>query len=330
MKHRVLVTGATGFMGKRLVKALIDNGCSVRVLVRNTELAHQEFQDSCEIVAGDTTRPETLVGCCDGVDIVYHLAALMGHDLPSEEAFKRFRAINVQGTVNIVRECQKAGVKRFIHVSSTAAMGLLKVPVVDETTECAAYTPYQVSKYESECFVMEEYRKSGFPAVVLRPSMIYGPGFKGDFLTIAKVCKKGIFPTIGRGDNLSPALYITDLIHALILFAEKGEVGQIYLLSSEQSYTLRETAMIISESLNKKLTFIYVPVWAAEFGAWLLEKTYGISKKHPPVTKRNIQSMVTDRLFDINKAKEVGFVQQVSFREGLSKTINYFKEQGYV
>jgi len=330
MIRKALVTGATGFMGIRLVNALISSGYSVRVFVRNEKLARQEFQNSCEIFTGDTTKPETLVGCCDGVDIVYHLAALMGHDLPGEEAFNRFRAVNVQGTMNIVRECQKSNVKRLIHVSSTAAMGLLRAPIVDETTECAPYTPYQVTKYESECFVMDEYKHSGFPALVLRPSMVYGPGFKGDFLTIAKVCNKGVFPKIGMGENLSPALYITDLINALILFAEKGELGEIYLLSSVQSYTLKETALIIGEALNKKITFIYVPVWVAAVGALILEKLFAIVKKHPPVTKRNIQSMVTDRVFDVSKALNIGFKQKVSFREGLTRTIAYFKEQRYI
>ena len=329
-KGRVLVTGATGFMGTRLVRALMECGYEVRALVRDRNKASQVLPDSCELFVGDTTKPDTLAGCCDGIDIVYHLAALMGHDLPSEKAFQKFRTVNVKGTANIIRECQRAKIARFIHVSSTAAMGLLKAPVVNEEVPCNPYTPYQVTKYEGEQLVLREYRDSGFPAIVLRPSMVYGPGFKGDFLTIAKVCRTGIFPKIGSGLILSPALYITDLIRALILFADRGEFGQTYLLSSVQSYSLKETVLIISRALHKHITFLYVPVWAAEAGAWSLEKFCVLMGKHSPVTMRNIRSVVTDRVFDIDKARKLGFCQKVTLEEGLTNTIGYFKQQNYL
>jgi nucleoside-diphosphate-sugar epimerase len=330
MKQKVLVTGATGFMGKRLVKGLIAEKYDVSVFVRNEMLARNEFGDACKIIVGDITKPETLTGVFESIDIVYHLAALMGHDLPSEEAFAKFRAINVQGTVNVVNECKRADIKRFIHVSSTAAMGLLTVPVVNEETNCAPYTPYQVTKFEGEQFVLEEYKTNAFPAVILRPSMVYGPGFKGDFLTMAKVCKTGFFPKIGMGENLSPALFISDLTDALLLFAQNGKLGEVYLLSSEKSYTLKETALIIGGALNKKIHFIYAPVWLALFGAWMLEKISNVRGKHVPVTRRNIRSMVTDRVFDVRKAQKVGFQQSISLEVGLKETVQYFCQQKFI
>ena len=326
----VFVTGATGFIGKYLVRSLILEGWSVSILVRDEKIAKQEFGDSCKIVVGDTTQPATLVDIFNDIDIVYHLAALMGHDLPSGEAFLRFRAINLQGTINVVNECKLAGIKKFIYISSTAAMGLLNISVVNENTECVPYTPYQVSKYESEQFVINEFRKNGFPVIVLRPSMVYGPGFKGDFLTIAKLCKTGFFPKIGKGENLSPALYITDLVNALLLFATLGKEGEVYLLSSEQSYSLDETVKIIGETLHEKIRFIYVPVRLALLGVGLLELIYKIRKKHPPVTQRNICSMVTDRIFDISKAKQIGFKQSIPLNVGLANTINYFIDNKYL
>ncbi|MDR2175653.1 MAG: NAD-dependent epimerase/dehydratase family protein [Synergistaceae bacterium] len=330
MKNRVLVTGATGFTGKYLVPALLSRGHDVRVLVRNESLAQEAFGESCEIFKGDVTVPESLKNCCEGVDTVYHLAALMGHDLPSAEAFERFRRVNLYGTSNLVRECKAAGIKRFVHLSSTAAMGLLKEASADERSECKPWTPYQVTKYEGERFLLNEYEANGFPVIVVRPSMVYGPGFKGDFLTMARVCGTGFFPRIGRGQNLSPALYITDLIGALTLFLEKGSLGEIYLVSSARSYSLREAAEIIGGALHKKVRFVYVPVWAALMGAGILEKLYALKKKPPPVTRRNIRSVVTDRVFDIGKASAVGFAQKVPLEVGLRRTVEYYIQQNYI
>jgi nucleoside-diphosphate-sugar epimerase len=330
MKHCVLVSGATGFIGKYLVDALLKQGHKVRVLVRNESLAQKIFGTSCEISSGDVTDSESLKGCCNNIDTVYHLAALMGHDLPSPQAFARFRGVNAQGTSNLVRECQSANINRFIHLSSTAAMGLLKDAFVDEKSECNPYTPYQVTKYEGERLVLNEYEENKFPAIVIRPSMVYGPGFKGDFLIMTKVCKTGFFPRIGGGQNLSPALYISDLIDALILFMEKGSFGEIYLVSSARSYSLQEVAEIISKALNKKVRFIYVPVWMALTGAGVLEKLYSLTKKNAPVTVRNIRSVVTDRVFNISKSSAVGFTQKIPLEIGLERTVEYYLEQKYV
>lgn len=318
-------------MGTYLVPELIKNGYIVRLLVRNIDKARKLFGDSCEFFEGNIDDAETLKGCCEKIDIVYHMAALMGHDSPSPEAFERFRKTNVRGLQNIVKEAEKNQVKKFIHISSTAAIGLQKAKYIDENIECRPYTPYQVTKREGELFVLEEVKNKNFPAIIVRPSMVYGPGFKGDFLTLTKVCKTGFFPKIGNGENLSPALFITDLVDALIKFIDKGKIGEIYLLSSKESYTLDETAKIIGSALNKRIKFIYVPRGLAIMGAGILEHTCRLLNKKPLVTKRNIESVSTDRIIDISKlSKEIGFEPQIPLKKGLPKTIQYFNEQNYI
>lgn len=328
----VLVTGATGFMGSYLVPKLIEKGYYVRLLVRDKTKAKNLFGDTCEIFVGDIESENTIKGCCNNIDVVYHMAALMGHDSPSPEVFERFRKVNVSGVANIINEALESHVKKFIHVSSTAALGLQQAVIyVDENTECKPYTPYQVSKREGEICVLDAAKNRGLPAVIIRPSMVYGPGFKGDFLTLARVCKTGWFPRIGRGKNLSPALYITDLIEALIRFIDKGTFGEIYLLSSKDSYTLEETVMIISKCLNRKIRFVYVPRWIAVEGAAFLELICKLLKRKPSVTKRNIKSVSSDRIVNISKMIEVtGFEPKIPLSVGLPKTIQYFLEQNYI
>ncbi len=328
---KILVTGGTGFMGTYLVPILLDQGHNVRLLVRDMEKAHKLFGDECEIVNGDIRDRETLKGLCDGIEIVYHMAALMGHDSPSNEAFEKFRKVNVDGVQNIIHAAKEGNVKKFIYISSTAAMGLQNLVNIDEETECKPYTPYQVTKREAELMILNEVRLNQFPAVIVRPSMVYGPGFKGDFLTIAKVCKTGFFPKIGKGQNLSPALYIEDLAMALERFIENGKVGEIYLLSSNQSYSLEDTVRIIGKALNKRIHYVYIPKFIALLGAEILEKICIFLCKNPPVTKRNIESVSQDRIINISKlCKEINFVPNIMLSEGLPKTIEYFQEKGYL
>lgn len=198
-------------------------------------------------------------------------------------------------------------------------------------TLCKPYTPYQVTKYEGEQLLLDEFNKKNFPVIILRPSMIYGPGFKGDFLTLAKVCKTGFFPVIGKGKNLSPALFITDLIEVLPCCVDKGKIGEVYLISSEKSYPLHQVSEIIGRALNKKIVYVYVPRQLAVIGAFLIERGFTLIKHKPPITKRNIESTITDRIFVVKKAqKDLHFKQAVSLEKGLTETIQYFLEVKYL
>lgn len=328
---KILVTGATGFVGSYLVPKLIQNGYQVSVLVRNVEKAKKLFDSKCEIIQGNIENIDSIKNCCNQVDIVFHLAAKMGHDSPSAEALKKFRKTNVEGLKNLIEISKKAHIKKFILISSTAALGLQNEPVVDENTPCHPYTPYQVSKREGEILALAEYEKNKFPIIIIRPSMIYGPGFKGDFLILSKVCSTGFFPKIGNGKNLSPALYISDLVEGLACFVEKGKEGEIYMISSAGSYTLRETAEVIGNALNKKMHYIYIPKCLAILGAEILEKICHIVRKKPPVTKRNIMSITADRTINISKiSQELQYYPKIDLAEGLPKTIEYFVEKKYI
>ena len=326
----MLITGATGFIGQKLVKRLTIEGHTCLCLVRNAEKAKGLLDlSNTEFIYGDIREKLDLSAHNDKIDVVVHLAALMGHDPPSEEAFMKFRSINVDGTENVIDACMAINVKKFIHCSSTAAMGLLTDEVVNEESISKPYTPYQVSKYESELLVNKLYNKYEFPAVILRPSMVYGPGFTGDFLTMAKVVKKGFFPKIGFGKNLMPALYIDDLIDGIIKAIDNAKIGDTYIISSEKSYPLNRVIKIISQEVGVKCKSVFVPTPVALLGSWVLEKGCKLINRQPIVTYRNIKSTVTDRIFDVNKAKEVlGFQQRVSIEDGLSKTIAYYKSAG--
>lgn len=326
----ILITGATGFIGSHLTKELCKQGYHCRCLVRNIEKAREIFKDyeAIEFVVGDATKPETLKGVGKSIEVVYHLAATGHVAAVSEESYKKCFKLNVQGTRNIVEACGRDGVKRFIHFSSTAAMGLIKLSVIDETVPCQPKTPYQKSKYESDLAAFETGKKFGMEVIVLCPCMVYGPGGKGEFLKFCRLIKKGIFPRIGLGKNLTPIVHVSDVVQAAVNALDKGQAGEVYLIASETSPRLADIFDAITEALQIRRIYFYVPLWVAYCITYFLEKISMISGKPPIVSRRNIISTITDRVFDIHKAKtELSYNPKVQLEKGLPITLEWFKKE---
>ncbi len=327
----ILVTGATGFIGSHLVKALLQEGHYCRCLVRATSQVDELESLGVELFYGDLTKPDSLQNITKEIDIVYHLAA-MGHvSAISDEAYQRFRKINVQGTENLAKECIKNSIHKFIHFSSTAAMGLIKKPIVDERTPCKPSTPYQKSKFDSEQVILSCWKRLNLPGMILRPCMVYGPGGKGEFYKICSLIKKGIFPKVGRGKNLTPIVHVKDVVQASILAGERGVPGEVYLIASDKSFELDYIRNLIVNFLEIKKPYLYIPTPMAKIGARgieLLAKTFNFT---PIVTYRNIDSTVTDRVFSINKVRDqLSYLATVDIDKGIGETIQWYRENGYL
>ncbi len=327
---RVLVTGATGFVGVHLIRRLIAEGYEVTCLIRDRNKAESVLkQCKVKLIVGDVTKPETLKGIEQGVEIVVHLAA-MGHvSAVTKEAYESFVAVNEKGTQNLIEQFKSSScLKKFIHFSSTAAMGPVGVPIINEKSRPNPITPYQKSKYRSEQISIKAYEDYLFPSIVFRPCMIYGSGGYGEFYKFCKLMKKGIFPKVGRGQNLTPLVHVNDVVTATLLAIQKGNVGEIYIIASEKSLSMDALHTYIMQAMEYKAPYIYVPSYIALLGAVILEKTSVLLKKEPIVSYRNIKSTITDRTFDISKAKnELGYKQQMPFEQGIAETVNWYKMQ---
>ena len=324
----ILITGATGFIGRHLLKALIEKDHHCRCLVRKSSSVDELFDNPLiELFQGDVTKPETLKGVGKSVEVVYHLAAV-GHVAAvceDEESCKEYFKQNVEGTRSIVEACGRDSVKRFIHFSSTAAMGLIKRPVIDETVPCQPQTPYQKSKYESELAAFETGKKFGMEVIVLRPCMVYGPGGKGEFLKFCRLIKKGIFPRIGLGENLTPIVHISDLVQASAKALNRGQTGEVYLIASNTSPPLSDIFKTITGALKIKRVYYYVPLWFAYCVAFFLERIAVLSDKPPIVSRKNILSTITGRLFIISKAQQgLGYNPSLPLEQGVKETVNWF------
>ena len=327
---KYLITGATGFIGPNLIKKLISEGHFCRCLVRNSSKADILKEAGVELVEGDVTRADCLKGIADGMDRLLHMATL-GHMSNFTVTESMFEAINVQGTLNIMQEGLRGRVSRIVHCSTVAAMGICEDVPATESSLCNPHHAYGRSKLKAEQTVLDLVREQNLPAVIIRFSMVYGPGDPRDILKLTRLAKKNLFPKIGNRPKLTPLIHVDDAVRGLLLAAEKGQIGDIYLITNRNSVPFDDLRKIIQKALGVRRIPLYVPEWTALAVASLVEKLFPLLGKVPPVSRKNIESTLADRVFSIEKAqRELGFSPKIDPEVGLGETVAWYKQMGWV
>lgn len=328
---QILVTGATGFIGRHLCNALLDQGHFIRALVRDPSRL-ESLEGRVTPFVGDICEPDSLEGVEENVDAVLHLAALGHVSAISEEAFRNFVRVNVEGTRNLLDRFVGRDIQRFVHVSSTAAMGLIRKPLVSEADPPRPTSPYQKSKVESERAALSYHREHGLPVCVVRPCMVYGIGGEGEFLKQSRLMKKGVFPKVGLGKNLTPLVHVRDVVQGIIKAMERAGGGETYLLCGADSVVLDEMRTHIVRALDVTWRpYPFVPAPVMRLGASLVEKVAAATGGTPVVTRANIENTIFDRRFDISKARrELGYEPRVAPAEGIPETVRWFIQTGRV
>ncbi len=325
-----LITGATGFLGPHLIKRLIADGHTCRCLIRSGSEHKLSLQKGIEVVIGDITKPDTLTGIGDKMDYLLHMATL-GHMSNFTVTEDIFYEINVKGTIHIMAEAFRSNIKKIVHCSTVAAMGICDENPATENTPCKPHHPYGRSKLKAEQEVLKLVKEIQLPAVIVRFSMVYGPGDPRDILKLARLAKKGLFPKVGNKPKLTPLIHVEDAVDGLLLAAQKGVPGQIYLITNRNAEPFDRIREIIQDALGIKRRAFYIPEWAALVSASLIEKAFGLMGKTPPVSRKNIESTLADRVFSIEKAsKELGFNPKIDPAKGLRDTVLWYKKMGWV
>jgi len=311
-RRTVLVTGATGFVGRHVVRALHERGDRVRVLSRATSDLSPIRDAFDERHVGDLSDPASLVGVCDGVDAVVHSAcAVAGTFDAGRAALEAFMAVNRDGTANLAREVLKHPGLRMVHVSSTAAMGTPTAPVVNEDSPCNPTTPYQRSKRAAEEALLDLHANQGLDVVIVRPCVIAGAGKdRSELRQLFRLVKRGVFPAIGDALRVQkPLIHIDDLVQALLLATEKGRSGGIYLVHSDGGHTLGDIIAAAANLAGVRRGYLPVPVAAARAVASALAVAHRFAPDwNPPLTHERIALFTADRRIDISRARnELGY-----------------------
>lgn len=310
----VLTTGVTGFVGAHIARRLVSEGEDVRVLVRDEGRARARLgplADQLQFHVGDLTDPRTLHGACDGVSGVIHAAIANMHTFAAGRGDDdKFIAVNAQGTENLARELLRAGGGRFVHTSSTAAMGTPNGELASEETPCNPRTPYQVSKRRAEEALLALHAGEGLDVVIVRPCLVAGPGKDGgELLSLFKMCRRGVVPVFGRKTNVrKPLIDVRDLVSALLLALERGRAGEIYLVHSDGDHTLGEMLEVSGKLVGNDRPALHIPMFVARLAARTttpVARTVGVS---PPLSPERLRLYLTSRHIDVSKARrELGY-----------------------
>ena len=319
----VLVTGATGFVGGRLVAALVAGGHRVRALTRRSSGLEALERHGVEVVRGDLADPVSLVRAAEGVSLVFHAAGRVSDWGPREA----FLAANVEGTRHLVAACREAGVARLVHLGSLTVLGLPRDGrVVSEETPPeppARGDFYTESKLAGERIVREAHGRGGLATTVVRPGAIWGPGDPNVVPRIVRLLSRGAMPYVGGGRNLVGLLHVENLVHGLLLAADApAAAGQLYHLTDGEEITAREAIDGIADALGVARPRVSLPFPLVLALAALVEGTSRTLRlrRPPPLTRYGARFVACHARYDLAKARrELGYEPAVSFREGAAE-----------
>lgn len=314
---KALVTGASGFLGRSVVRRLRSDGVEVRALVR----AGRGLDDAdVDIYQGDICDDAAVEGAVRGMDLVVHCAARV----ETTGKWEEFAEVNVRGTRRVIRAAQSAGVRRIVHISS---LGVYAVPYDGVTiTEDSAYESegesrghYSRSKLAADRVALDAARR-GAPVVVLRPGLLYGPG-KRPPLARQSFSVKQFKLILATPAYTLPMTYIDNAADAVSLAATAdGTVGQAFTIV-DANMPQAEYAALYRDACGESWRPMFLPVGMIAAAAWGLERALRLARRRSPVTYHQIRRATRRAYYDCSRAEHLlGWRPAVSVPEGLRST----------
>jgi nucleoside-diphosphate-sugar epimerase len=316
--RKIFITGALGFVGKALAaqyRALGAETCGLDV----------RADSAANVVAGDVSRPDEWQSALAGCDLVIHTAAIVTNNVSREEAWR----VNVLGTRRVLDAAIQAGAKRFVHISSLAAM---RFNIEDQADESAPVmptgNPYVDTKIASEHVVLSAHAKGEMNCTIIRPADIYGPGSRPWTIIPVQMIQKGLFLLPAHGKGVFRAVYIDDLVNGIMLAAERGEgKGQIFILGGEKAVTCEAFFGHYYRMLGKgspRVMSTASAVAIAEIGRMIF-KLLG----KPTELGRGAMEMLSKKNTVSNEKAHrlLGWHPQVDLEEGMRRTEVWLREQ---
>jgi nucleoside-diphosphate-sugar epimerase len=306
----ILVTGATGFIGKRLCHQIIQNGGTIRRALRRE--GNQEGA-----VVGELGQETNWSTALVGVKCVIHLAGRV-HVMrdSADDVLAEYRRVNVLGTLNLAQQAAALGVKRLIYISSIKVNGEKTkkgVPFL-VTDNPNPHGPYAVSKWEAEQRLLALSAKTGIEVVIIRPPLVYGPGVKANFLSMLRWLSRGLPMPFGAIYNKRSLVALDNLVDLIITcIRHPAAANQVFFAGDGEDLSTTELLHRLGYALGKPARLVSVPTW-------ILQAVAGL------IGKRQMGRRLCDSLqVDISKTREVlGWSPMISVNEGLQITAQYY------
>ena len=316
-----LVTGAAGFLGKRVVAALRERGQSVRVLVRRP-VDTWKSDSGVQVVLGDLGDPRMVDHAVGGARVVYHVGAAMKGSARDFDAGTRW------GTRNIIDACVRHGTQRLVYVSSLSVMDHAGRDPGMKLVESSAFEPfperrgaYTQTKLVAENMVRDAIATRNLQAVIIRPGQIFGPGAER-VTPNGTLALAGRWVAVGEGTQTIPVVYVDDVVDALLLAAEApAAVGGTFNVVDPEVVTQQQYLDRVQKKLGSELKVVRVPVGVFMGLGYGVETLGKLLKRDVPLTRYRVRSLRPLANFDLTAARDrLGWTPKVGVRQGLDRT----------
>lgn len=324
---RVLITGATGFVGAALARTLVGQGAEVHVLCRPT--ADRRCLANLKVTwhEGDITDAGSLNGAFGSAEYVIHAAGKLGEAGVPEQVYHR---IHVDGTRNVMAAALAAkSAKRVLHVSSPGVLGPIIGDPATEDAPSRPTNPYERTKAAAEQVALD-FAAQGLAVVVARPEFIYGPGDR-HVLRLFKAVHRQRFFYIDGGHHYCHPTFIEDAVQGMLLCLARGRPGQVYHVTGPRPVTFRELGETIATGLRVRAPSLSLPRWLALAGAVGfagLARAVGVT---PPLSRTGVAFFSEDRRFSSSKAfRELGYTPEYDLAAGVRRSVAWYRERGWL
>ena len=325
---RVLITGATGFTGGHLARTLASRGYAVRALVRNENSSRKLLRAGVEIAVGDLRDHAAVRRAVDNREIVYHIGAVYRQaGLSADE----YVDVNAKSVGTVIEAAASAGVSRVVHCSTVGVHGDVEHPPADEDAPLRPGDIYQETKLKGEQIARDVGQREGIEVTIVRPTGIYGPDDRR-LLKLFRGVASRRFVVLGSGKIFYHLTYIDDLVEGFRLCGEVPEAAnRTYILAGDEVTTLNELINLIAEEAGVRPPQLRLPVWPFWFTGLICEVICAPMRLEPPLYRRRVDFFTKSRAFDISRARnEFGYTPRVSLRNGIKKTLRWYKEAGWI
>jgi nucleoside-diphosphate-sugar epimerase len=325
---KVLVTGATGFVGSNLVEALLRDGFSVTCLVRNTSDTRTLRQLPVQLAVGDLENPGSLRTSISGIHTVYHVAGAI--KAANREQYLR---VNQEGTRRLLEIMAEVNpdLSRFIHVSSLAAAG----PSPDDRGLREEETPNPISWYgESKLRSEQEVLKyaDAFRVTILRPSAVYGPRDR-ETLMIFRMIRQGCLFTPGRFIRHFSLIHVDDLVDALVHAGKQDtRSGGVFFISRPESYTWEQVGRAIASELGKKYRCVAFPQSIALAAGLAGDLWAKLSNRAATINSQKVKELLQPSWIcnTSNARSKLEFIPKTDLETGIRKTVRWYQAEGWL
>jgi nucleoside-diphosphate-sugar epimerase len=263
-----------------------------------------------------------------GIDVVYHIAAVYRRaGIPAGE----YRSVNAEAPGRIVEAAARAGVRRVVHCSTVGVHGDIDRPPAGEEAPLRPGDIYQETKLEGERIARRNADRLGIELTIVRPTGIYGPGDRR-LLKLFRGVARGRFPVLGDGRIYYHLTHIDDLVEGFRLCGmHPAAANRTYILAGPEVTTLNELLALIAEAAGARPPRVHLPVWPFWLAGALCEAVCVPLGVEPPIYRRRVDFFTKSRAFDITRARvEIGYAPAVGLREGIRRTLDWYRQHGWI